>query len=173
MTGLVTVIDAFETLRAGAAGMAVIWVRPVAVTFSSCLIMGMTTRTCVDCPPAPIARIEAAVVAWPVFKDMGVPLSDVWTELPAVATLIVPPLIMLPPVMEMPPPLPSALTCVILAATVECAAGGKWFGNENLFMEPRKCTCENVDDTIALDVVGTIDVVKLVIKCLLFAFGWG
>lgn len=89
------------------------------------------------------------------------------------ATLIVLPLIMLPPVIDIPPPLPSALTCVILAATVECAAGGKWVGNENLFMAPRKCTCENVDETIALDVVGTIEVVKLVIKCLLFAFGCG
>lgn len=77
MTGRVTVIDAFDTLRAGAAGIAVIWVRPVAVTFSSCLIMGITTRTCVDCPPAPMARIDAAVVACPVLRDMGVPLSDV------------------------------------------------------------------------------------------------
>lgn len=63
VTGLVTVIEAFDTLLAGAAGMAVICVLPVAVTFSSCLIMGIITRTCVDWPPAPIARMEAAVVA--------------------------------------------------------------------------------------------------------------
>lgn len=48
VTGLVTVMEAFETLLAGAAGIAVICVLPVAVTFSSCLIIGMTTRTCVD-----------------------------------------------------------------------------------------------------------------------------
>lgn len=63
VTGRVTVIDAFDTLRAGAAGMAVICVRPVAVTFSSCLIMGITTRTCVEGPADAKVRIEAAVVA--------------------------------------------------------------------------------------------------------------
>lgn len=93
------------------------------------------------------------------------PLSDVCTVLPAVATLMVPPLMMGVPVIEIPP---SVLTCVILAATVECAADGKW-GNEYLCIAPRNCTCDCVDDDgaicIAFDLVA---VVFCAIKCIVF-----
>lgn len=113
---LVTVIDVFDTDLAGAVGNAVICVRP-GPAFSSCLIIDgviillMTTRTCVDCPPAPMALIEVAPPA-PVdceeFKAIGVPLIEVATA-PLLPTFMAPtadrpPLVTMVPVDPAPPP---------------------------------------------------------------------
>lgn len=73
----------------------------------------------------------------------------------AVATLMVPALRIGVPEMEIPP---SAFTWVILAATAECAADGKWEdGNEYLFMTPRSCSGGCECDTRDAGAVATDD----------------